>query len=325
MSRHYRIAILSDIHYAGPRERAVGDDYEIRVLPNPLLRFALRLYRDHIWLRKPLQQNGQLDRFLADVPVVDYVVANGDYSCNTAAIGLADDAAFESAQECLGRLRAQFGDRLRLAMGDHELGKLRLFGTRGGMSLASWERCRTEAGIPVFWKLELGPFVLFNCTSSLIALEAYAADIGAEEREVWAQLAAVHFAEVRAAFAQLQPEQRVILFCHDPTALPFLARDPVIHSRLGQIERTVIGHLHSNLYLRLSRLLAGMPTLRGLGHSARKMSRALGQAREWKPFRVLLCPSLAGIELLKDGGYWILDLEPAPRPVAQFQFRPLPR
>ncbi len=32
------VAILSDIHYAGPAERARGEDYELRVIANPLLR-----------------------------------------------------------------------------------------------------------------------------------------------------------------------------------------------------------------------------------------------------------------------------------------------
>ena len=32
------IAILSDIHHAGPAERARGEDYEFRTIANPLLR-----------------------------------------------------------------------------------------------------------------------------------------------------------------------------------------------------------------------------------------------------------------------------------------------
>jgi hypothetical protein len=83
--------------------------------------------------------------------------------------------------------------------------------------------------------------------------------------------------------------------------------------------------LHSNFYLRLSKLLSGMPTLRGLGHSARKMSQALGRARAWRPFRVLLCPSLAGIELLKDGGYYTVELPAQTELPARFEFHPLPR
>jgi hypothetical protein len=325
MSRRFRLAILSDIHYAGPREQAEGDDYEYRVIENPFLRFALRQYRRHIWLRHPLQQNGQLDRFLAEVPTADCVIANGDYSCNTAAYGLSDDAALESAREGVGKLRRQFGDRLQLSFGDHELGKLRLMGTRGGMRLQSWQRGIEQLGIAPFWKLEVGHHLLLSCTATLLALPVFAHDLLPAERAEWEILRAAHFAEVRAAFAAVRPEQRILLFCHDPTALPFLARDEVISAKIPQIERTVIGHLHSNLYLRLSRILSGMPAIKCFGHSIHRMSTALRKARHWRRFNVLLCPSLAGIELLKDGGYFTVDLDlTSPRP-AEFHFHALKR
>lgn len=325
MSRRFRLAILSDVHYAGPREQAEGDDYEHRIIKNPLLRFAIRQYRHHIWLRYPLRQNGQLDRFLATVPEVDYAINNGDYSCNTSAFGLCDDAAMESAQECVGKLRTKFGDRLRLNFGDHELGKLRLMGTRGGLRLKSWERSVAELGVSPFWKLELGNFVLFNCASTLVALPVFAADMLPEERATWERMRAEHLAEIRAAFASVRPGQRILFFCHDPTALPFLGRDEIIRAKLGQIDRTIIGHLHSNFYLRLSRLLSGIPAISFCGQSVQRMSSALREARAWKPFRVLLCPSLAGIELLKDGGFYTVDLEETATAPAQFHFHPLPR
>jgi hypothetical protein len=55
------------------------------------------------------------------------------------------------------------------------------------------------------------------------------------------------------------------------------------------------------------------------------MSSALREARYWKPFQVMLCPSLAGIELLKDGGYYTVELEAEAAPPAEFHFHPLPR
>jgi hypothetical protein len=325
MSQNFRFAILSDVHYAGPREQAEGDNYERRAIANPWLRFVLGQYRRHIWLRYPLQQNGQLDRFLATVPDVDYAIANGDYSCNTAAVGLSDAAAMESAQECVGKLRARFGERLRLSFGDHELGKLRLLGTRGGLRLKSWERGVAELGVQPFWKLELGRYVVLSCTSTLLALPVFAHDMLPEERTAWEKLRAEHFAEVRAAFAAVRADQRILLFCHDPTALPFLWRDDVVREKIPQIERTIIGHLHSNLYLRLSRILSGIPVMSCFGHSILRMSAAVNEARHWKPFHILLCPSLAGIELLKDGGYFTMELDGAAKSPAQFQFHPLKR
>jgi hypothetical protein len=155
MSRRFKIAILSDIHYAGPTEASAGDDYETRDIEPRLLRLALRLYREHVWMRYPLRQNPQLDRFLAGVGNVDYVIANGDYICNVAAVGLGDDGAMESARECLGKLRARFGGKLRANFGDHELGKLRLLGKRGGLRLRSWQRGCEELGLEPFWRLDL--------------------------------------------------------------------------------------------------------------------------------------------------------------------------
>jgi hypothetical protein len=325
MSRHFRLAILSDVHYAGPQEQAEGDDYEHRVITNPLLRFALRHYRRHIWLRYPLRQNGQLDRFLATVPEVDHVIANGDYSCNTAAVGLCAAGAMESARECIGKLRARFGARVQLNFGDHELGKLRLLGSRGGMRLKSWQRGIEELGVQPFWQLELGRYVLLSCTSTLLALPVFAQDMLPAERMTWEKLRTEHFAEVRAAFAAVRADQRIVLFCHDPTALPFLWRDEVIREKIPQIERTIIGHLHSNLYLRLSQILSGIPVLRCFGHSIHRMSTAVNEARHWKPFHVLLCPALAGIELLNDGGYFTVELDAEAKTPAKFLFHPLKR
>lgn len=325
MSRTFSLAILSDPHYAGPAERARGDDYEHRDIANPLLRHTFHAYRHFIWMRHPLRQGGQLDRFLAEVGVVDFAIANGDYSCSSGFTGLADDAAFESARECIGKLRAKFGDRLRLTFGDHELGKLSFIGDRGGMRLASWCRSVDELGIEPLWKLDLGRYLLLGVVSTLIALPMFVADMLPEERSAWEKLRVQHLEEIRATFAALAPDRRVLLFCHDPTALPFLWREAAVRAKLPQIEQTIIGHLHSNLYLWKSKLLAGMPVIRCLGHSPKKLSAALNEARHWRPFNVRLCPSLAGIELLKDGGYFTATLDDEAKRPAQFQFHPLKR
>jgi len=325
MSRDFRLAILSDVHYACAAEQAVGDDYEIRAIPNPFLRLLLRSYRHHVWLRHPLRQNGQLDRFLGNVGPVDYAIANGDYCCNVAALGVSDDAALQSARECLDKLRGEFGEKLLANFGDHELGKLRLMGSRGGLRLDSWRRATAELGLRPFWRLKLGRYVLMNVVSTLVALPVFEHDMLPEERPTWEKLREQHFAEIRAAFAALEPQQRVLLFCHDPTALPFLWRDETVRSRLPQIEQTIIGHLHSNLFLRMSRLLSGMPVIHFLGHSIHRLSAALREARYWQLFRVRLCPSLAGIELFKDGGYFTVQLDADAQQPLQFQFHPLPR
>ena len=321
----YTLGILSDIHYASAAEQARGPDYEMAGISNPLLRVLVRFYRHFIWLRDPLGQNHLLDAFLDRSAQWDFVVANGDYTCDTACLGVSDDAACQSVRACLGKLQQRFGERLRVNYGDHELGKVSFFGGRGGMRLASWHRARQELGLEPFWRVEAGNYVLLGVVSSLVALPVFEPDTLPAERAEWERLRAEHLAEVRQAFAELRPNQKVLLFCHDPSALPFLWREPEVQARLEQIEQTVIGHLHSNLVLWKSRRLAGMPRLRFLGHTANRLSTALREARYWRPFKVRLCPSLAGIELLKDGGYLTATLfADAARP-ARFEFHPLPR
>ncbi len=324
MARRRTILIISDIHYASDAER-LRPGHEARVIANPLLRRAFKAYRHYIWLRDPFAHNHLLDDFLARADSPDVVVANGDYSCDTEFIGVCDDAAFESARQCLTKLRRRFGSQLQSVIGDHELGKTSLFGGKGGFRLASWRRATTDLALRPFWQIELGDRVLMGVTSSLIAFPVYEPEALPDERSDWRTLRGVHLAEIRRAFAGLKSAQRVLLFCHDPTALPYLWQDEIVRDRVSQIEQTVIGHLHSNLFFLKSRLLAGMPAIRFLGNSVRRMSHALNQARCWREFKVRLCPSMAGIELLKDGGYCEIHInEDASRPL-EFQFRALRR
>jgi hypothetical protein len=321
----YTLGILSDIHYASAAEQARGRDFELVGLRNPLLRLLVRAYRHFIWLRDPLGQNHLLDSFLKRSAPWDFVVANGDYSCNSACLGVSDPAACQSVQECLAKLRQHFGPRLRANYGDHELGKVSFVGGRGGMRLASLQRARQDLGLEPFWRVETGKYVLLGVASSLVALPVFEPDTLPAERPEWKRLRAEHLTEVRRAFADLRADQKVLLFCHDPSALPFLWREPEVQARLAQIEQTIIGHLHSNLVLWKSRRLAGMPQIRFLGHTANRLSAALREARYWHPFNVRLCPALAGIELLKDGGYLTAELDAEAIRPARFQFHPLPR
>jgi hypothetical protein len=319
------VAILSDIHHAGPAEHARGENYELRIIANPLLRAVARAYRHFIWMRHPLDQGRQLDRFLAEVQPVDYLVANGDYSCDSGFVGVSDPAAFQSAQECLDKLRAKFGDRAWFTFGDHELGKLTLFGGKGGMRLASWHCATRQLGLQPFWKFAIGRYLLIGVSSPLIALPASQPDVLPEEWPEWQRLREAHLAEIRAAFDALRPEQRVLLFCHDPTALPFLGCEESVRRRLPQVEQTILGHLHTRLILWKSRLLSGIPPIRFLGRNVSRFTSALHEAHHWWSFQVRLCPALSGIELLNDGGYYTVRLDPAASRPARFTFHPLPR
>ncbi|MEO6035901.1 MAG: metallophosphoesterase [Verrucomicrobiota bacterium] len=312
------ILVVSDIHYASAAEQ-LRTDHEAQVIKTPLLRWLLKFYRHHIWLREPMKKNHLLDQFLGRAQPGDWVVANGDYSCDSGFIGVADDASFQSAQECLEKLRVKFAPNFRAAFGDHETGKMSFFGGRGGMRLASFHRAENGLGLEAFWQWLAGNYVLMGVTSSLIALPIFEPDTLPAEREEWSRLRMDHIARIRQAFADLRPEQKVILFCHDPTALPFLWEEKVIRDRLPQLERTIIGHLHSPLIAWKSRLLAGLPVIGFLGNTIKRMSRALRQARKWRDFKVVLCPALAGIELLKDGGYLRIEIDPATEVPARIQ------
>ncbi|HWY77293.1 MAG TPA: metallophosphoesterase [Verrucomicrobiae bacterium] len=325
MALRFEIAIVSDIHYAGAAEQARGNDYELRCIPNPLLRIAVRGYRRFIWMYHPLGQGHLLDQFMTRVGSPDLVVANGDYSCNSAFVGVSDEAACRSARECLDKLRGRFAPNFRAIFGDHELGKISFFGMQGGMRLASWKRAIEDVGLEPLWRADLGRYTLIGVTSSLIALPVFEADALREELPEWHRLRDQHMAGIREIFASLPQDRRVLLFSHDPTALPFLWREETVRAKLPQIENTIIGHLHSNLVFWKSRLLAGIPPIRFLGHTAKRLTTALRDARHWRPFHVMLCPAIAGIELLKDGGFLTVRLEAEAREPVRIQFHRLKR
>lgn len=323
MSATATVLIVSDIHHAGAAERQ-RQGYEIACAPNWPVRQFVRAYRGYVWLRDPLGNGRFIDAFLQRSGPADFVIANGDYSADSRFVGVSDNAAFASAEECLAKLRTRFGERLHATIGDHELGKMSLVGGHGGLRLASWPRTTGGLGLRPFWQHEWGSYVFMGVTSTLLALPIYAREMQPAERAEWESLRAAHVEEVRAAFARLGPHQRVLLFCHDPTALSFLARVREVTDRLAQIEATIIGHLHSELILRMGRVLSGMPAIPFLGVSVRRMSTALNEAKLWRPFNVRLCPSLTGIQLLKDGGWLTVELDSEARHPAKFRFHPLP-
>ena len=320
----FRLAILSDVHYASAAEQA-RHDYFSSCIKNPLHRWAVGLYRHYYWQRDPFVHNYLLDDFIEQNQSAQLVIAIGDYSCDSGFVGLSDDAAFASAAECVHKLRAAFKDRFIPTLGDHELGKKPLGADLGGLRLQSIYRAETELQMKPFWRVDLGNYVLLGIMSTLVAWPVYASEASPSERPQWEKIRAEHMEQIRQAFASLQPSQRVLLFCHDPTALPFLYREPVVQEKLSQIERTLIGHLHSPWFLFKSRILSGMPVIKFLGHTPKRLSSALREARYWKPFNLLLCPSLSGIEILKDGGYFTALLSPDGQHPAQFRRHYLPR
>jgi hypothetical protein len=324
MPQAANILIVSDIHYAGPAERGRGN-YELAVISNPFVRFLTVLYRRYIWLRDPFAHNHLLDNVVQFRGPVDWCIANGDYSCDSAFVGISDDPSLASAEECLARLRERFGTKFRAVPGDHEFGKISLAGGRGGLRFESWKRLEPRLQIDPFWTLRLGGYVLMGVTSSLVAFPTYEPEALVEERAQWNAVRDEHMARIREGFAGLKGSDRVILFCHDPTALPYLVEDPMIAPNLHRIERTIIGHLHTPLVLWQSKLLAGIPRINCLGNAVRRMSGALNRAKHWRQLRVLLCPSLSGSELLKDGGFYTARIDPSLAEAATFSLQRIRR
>lgn len=324
MAESVSVLVCSDIHYASNAEKQ-RIHYETRAIENPLSRMLVRFYRHFIWLRDPFAHNELLKYVLNPPSEPDLVVANGDYSCDSAFIGVADPAACESAEICLSQLSRRYGQNFQPVFGDHELGKITLCGGKGGLRLASWEVSRNRLGLEPIWTQRIGKYVLIGITSSLAAMQVYQHEALPEERAQWLEIAKEHLEKISSEFNELKAEDKVLLFCHDPTALPYLLEIEAVRSRLSQIERTIIGHLHSNLIVWQSRLLSGIPHVTFCGAAARRITAALSKGKTWRRFNLLLCPALAGIELFRRGGYYTIQIDPSAKQPARFALREIRR
>src|SRR5581483_6493219 len=90
VSGRKQIVVVSDIHHAGEMERQ-RHGYEWKAIDSFWLRTIARGYFHFIWLREPLAHSGPLmDRFLECTPSPDLVVANGDFTIDTAFVGVSD-------------------------------------------------------------------------------------------------------------------------------------------------------------------------------------------------------------------------------------------
>jgi hypothetical protein len=313
-----RLLVLSDVHFASEAERArVG--HEARVIRNPILRLGAQAWRNWVWLRDPCGHNHRLGAIIDRNPEPDLVIANGDFTVDSAFVGASDPAARESSWIALERLRAAYGARFRATIGDHDLGKMSLFGGAGGPRLDSLRQCVEFLGLQTHWVHDVGQYRLLGVASSILALPVFHRELIPDELPAWEHAREQHLDEIRSALATLEPGRKLILFCHDPTALPFLRREPEVRRILdaGRMETTVIGHLHTPMILSMARRLAGIPEIHWMGVTARRYTIALREAACWKEFRVRLCPSPAGCQLLKDGGFLRADIDPAgTRPIA---------
>lgn len=297
------LLVLSDVHRAGAMEQG-RRGFDSRAVANPFLRTFQRVYRRYVWMDDPMAHNHLLEAIVRRVPDPAWVVANGDFTLDTGFVGVSEEGAFESASEAIGILRRAYGGRLRCTMGDHDIGKKSFIGDSGGVRRRSLERCESDLGIPRLWHEDFPGWRWIGVTSTLAAWPVFRPETPEEEVGWWQENHVRHLEDIDRLFREATDAgMRTLLFCHDPTALPFLRGLPGVAAALPGMGGTVIGHLHTRWVLRVGRVLAGVPKVSWAGHSIRRYTAALNEARCWREFRVTLCPSPTGIQLLKDGGY----------------------
>jgi hypothetical protein len=206
-------------------------------------------------------------------------------------------------------------------MGDHELGKTSIIGKQGGPRIASLERWKSDLQFPVQWDFSWHHWRMVGICSTLAAFPVYAPEVHPDELHSWESAREAHTAWIRDTFGSIAPDEKIVLFCHDPSALGYLAQIPEIRDRLDQIAVTWVGHMHSPLVEKAAGVFSGMPPIHWMGNSMRRFTVALEKARIWKKFNMKLCPSPSGSELLRDGGFYEMILHSDPdrfKPVCIF-------
>ncbi|MCS6771644.1 MAG: metallophosphoesterase [Kiritimatiellae bacterium] len=320
-----RLAVLSDIHLVGPAELALAEDGygRIRRHPDPIERFwrqglyhvRRRFWNGHLRWRHTAFLRA-MDEVAARQP--DWVIVNGDYGGDLGGVGLSHRATLDSARLVVEQLRHRFPGKCRFVFGDHDIGKYSTTLREGGIRLASLEAGERDLRIPSFWHDKApGGFHLIGINSSLLTLDFFLPEALEEEVPEWHRRRAEHLREVAESFESLPREARVILFCHDPSALAVLAGLPVIQRRLTQIEMTVVGHLHSPTLLRVARYAARLSGLRPRYPVARIVAKGLEGARSWAQFKPVVCPSTFGTGHHVAGGLLWIEPNDEGRLVAQ--------
>ena len=300
--RPMRIAVISDFHVMGPQERASADaSFEaLRTDPHPVrrgLRRSLHRVRRRFWNAHPEWREEAFLKALSHVREFDpdWVIANGDYGGDHGGVGVSDEATFESAAGVIRAIRRRFRNQCRFIFGDHDLGKYSTLLRGGGIRLRSLQLGEEQLGIPSFWHEQDEDTHLIGVNSSLFTLDQFRPEALVHEIPEWEKRRAHHHHEVSEAFRHLPSRARVLLFCHDPSALHVLSQLPAVRNRLGQIERTVIGHLHSPGLLQLARLLPRTPGgWKPRYPVARIIAQGLEGVNSWAQFRPVVCPSTFG-------------------------------
>ena len=191
--------------------------------------------------------------------------------------------------------------------GDHDLGKYSTERQDGGIRLESLRRGEDILGIPSFWHEVDEDVHLIGVNSSLFTLDFFLPEALEAEVTEWKRRREEHIGHVSHAFDGLPDKARVLLFCHDPSALHALSQVPIVSKRMKQIELTVIGHLHSPTLLRMAKLVPRRKDWKPKYPVARIIARGLEGVKSWKQFHPVLCPSTFGTGHHLPGGLLFIE------------------
>ncbi len=319
-----RLAVISDIHVLGPgeHERArelVADIRRHHGVVRGVWRRFLHGARARFWNWHPESRRACFLKALEDMHAYhpDWVVANGDYGGDAEGVGLSHASTYESAAGVITLMREVFPDRCHFIFGDHDIGKYSTVMRQGGIRLASLDVGEQQLGIRSFWHEQTDGFHLIGVNSSLITLDYFLPEALTEEIPEWKRRRDEHERQVSETFSGLAKDARVILFCHDPSALGVLDKNPAIREKKEQIELTVLGHLHEPRLLSIIQKLPRLPDWKPRYPVARIISDGLRTAQAWSDFNPIVCPSPFGTGHHLSGGLLYIEKSADDRLIAR--------
>lgn len=304
-----RYVIFSDVHYAGPAEtrRGLSEDK----IKAPLYQKAfVSLYRNFLWLADPVFHAKRIHPLITRINKLspDEIIYLGDLSMDTGFVGISDHASFESAEEFINLCHSELSSPIRWVMGDHELGKTSIIGKIGGPRFESMSKWTDALNMPIHWSSKWNHWKLICLCSTLAAYPVYSPEFLPSELKAWEAARQNHLSWIKDTFGNISKEERVIIFCHDPSALGYVSEIKEVREKMSQIAVTWVGHMHTSAVAQAAQILSGVPEVCSFGHSIRRFTVALNRAKIWRDFNMKLCPSPSGSELFRDGGFYEMTL-----------------
>lgn len=304
-----KYVIFSDVHYAGPSETRRGLA-EAKINAPIHQKAFVSFYRNFLWLADPIYHAKRFHQLIGQINHLrpNEIIYLGDLTMDTAFVGLSDPASLESAKEFIDICHSNFQSPMNWVMGDHELGKTSIIGKIGGPRIDSLSKWTDELNMPMHWISKWNRWTIISLCSTLAAFPVYAPEFLPNEQSKWEAAQKQHLDWIKSTFSKIAPDERIVLLCHDPSALGFLSEINEVQEKMNQIAVTWVGHMHTSLVAQAAQIFSGVPEINFLGTSIRRFSIALNRAKIWKDFRMKLCPSPSGSEAYRDGGFFEMIL-----------------